>query len=293
MNTNRPQPNAMLMRFSCIAIVWTIVLLVSDLPDAIWQALTDTIPTWLFWVKMGILFIMIILTWIRKGWILKQLYSLRSFFILLLILFVGLKTIKWFRITESYVQESKQLEWLLQMATFIGMELLLIAVMVVALLIMKKRRQDFFLAKGSLGKWKIPGVILALSIMILTFFFFDYDLPSSATLLKALPLIPAALLFAALFAFNEEMLFRSTLLSSLYDVVGKGHSIMITAFFFGMAHYFGGTPSGIEGVLIGAALGGLWATITLETRSIYMSWLIHFLNNIPTLIFWAIASISV
>jgi len=177
------------------------------------------------------------------------------------------------------------------MAQFEGSRLLLTAVMVTALLIMGKRRQDFFLAKGNLKKWKRPGIIIALSIMVLTFLFFDYDLPSAA-ILKALPLMPAALLFAALAAFDEEVRSRATLLPHLYDVVGKNHAIMITAFYFGMGHYFGGVPSGVEGFFIAGALGWLYATMMLETRGVFMPWLNHFLTNIPTFIFWAIGSIS-
>ena len=30
----------------------------------------------------------------------------------------------------------------------------------------------------------------------------------------------------------------------------------------------------------------------LETRGVFMSWFNHFLNNVPTLIFWEIASVS-
>ena len=268
-------------------MVWTVVLLVSDLPDAIWQALAGASHAWLIWVKAGLLLLIII-----SGRVWKRLYSLRPFFILLLILALGLKAIRWLRMTSSYVQGFSQAGWVLRMAAFGGIWLLLVAVMVAALLVMGKRRRDFFLVKGDLKKWKVPGVILALFIMVLTFLFFDYRLPAAATLVKALPLMPAALLFAALFAFNEEMVFRATLLPSLHDVVGKDHAIMITAVLFGMAHYFGGTPHGVEGVLIAGGLGWLWAIMMLQTRGIFMPWLNHFLNNVPTLIFWAIASVS-
>jgi len=39
MNTNSTQSTAKPASFSSIIIAWTVVLLVSDLPDAIWQAL--------------------------------------------------------------------------------------------------------------------------------------------------------------------------------------------------------------------------------------------------------------
>lgn len=286
MNTNSTQSTAKPASFSSIIIAWTVVLLVSDLPDAIWQALAGATPTWLFWVKVGILFVMILL-----GWVWKRPYSLHPFFILLLILSAGRKVLNSLGLTPSYVAQGEQAGVLLRMAQFEGSRLLLTAVMVTALLIMGKRRQDFFLAKGNLKKWKRPGIIIALFIMVLTFLFFDYDLPSAA-ILKALPLMPAALLFAALAAFDEEVRSRATLLPHLYDVVGKNHAIMITAFYFGMGHYFGGVPSGVEGFFIAGALGWLYATMMLETRGVFMPWLNHFLTNIPTFIFWTIGSIS-
>jgi membrane protease YdiL (CAAX protease family) len=275
MNTNKLQSITKPISSFGVLFVWIVVLLISDLPDAIWQALAGANPVWLIWVKAGIMLLLIILSWV---W--KRLYSLRSFFILLLLLTLGLKAIRWLRMTPSYMQGVEQAGWLFRMAASGGIWLLLVAVMVAALLVMGRRRQDFFLIKGDLKKWKVPGVILAFSVMILTFLFFDYKLP------------PAALLFAALFALSEEMVFRATLLSSIHDVVGKDHAIMITAVLFGMAHYFGGTPPRLEGALITAFLGWLWATMMLETRGVFMSWLNHFLNNVPTLIFWAIASIS-
>lgn len=287
MNKNGVQPTAKPASLSSIVIAWTMVLLVSYLPDAIWQALAGAVPPWIFWVKVGVLSITIML-----GWVWKRLYSLRSFFILLLILAAGIKAIRWLGMTLNYVQRGEQSGWLIRMAQFEGLRLLLAAVMVVALLIMGKRRQDFFLVKGDLKKWKRTGIILGLFIMVLTFLFFGYDLPSATTLAKTLPLIPAALLFAALAAFDEEMRSRATLLPLLYDAVGKNHSIMITAVFFGIGHYFGGVPSGVEGFIIAGALGWLLAFIMLETRGILMPWFIHFMTNVPTFIFWAISSIS-
>jgi len=287
MNSNGLQSTAKLASFFGTIIAWTIVLLVSDLPDAVLQAVAGTIPIWLFGVKVGILFVIIML-----GWLLKRLYSLRPFFILLLILTAGRKALTYLGMTSSYVSQGEPAGLLLRLAEFEGARLLLTVVMIVALIIMGMRRQDFFFVKGDLRKWKWPGIVLGFSIMILTFLFFEYDLPSAATMIKILPLILATLPFAALAAFDEEMWSRATLLPYLYRVVGKNHAIMITAFYFGMGHYFGGVPSGVEGFIIAGSLGWLYATMMLETRGIFMSWLNHFLTNVPTFIFWAVGSIS-
>jgi len=287
MNTNSVQPTTKPASFLGIVVVWMVVLLVSDLPEAIWQAYAGTTLTWLFWVKVGGLFAIIVL-----GSVWKQLYSLRSFFILMLILIAGRKALIYLGMIPSYVAEGQPSGLLLRMVQFEGSRLLLTVVMITTLLVMGKRNQDIFLVKGNLKKWRRPGTVLALSIMLLTFLFFHYDLPSAAMLLKTLPLMSAVLLIGALAAFDEEMRYRAALLPLLYDVVGKNHSIMITAFFFGMGHYFGGVPSGVVGFLVAGTLGWLYATMMLETRGIFMSWLNHFLTNVPTFIFWAIGPIS-
>jgi membrane protease YdiL (CAAX protease family) len=287
MDTYKLQSTAQPASFSDTVVVWIVVLLVSDLPDAVWHAVGGVIPEWLFWVKVGELLVVITLSRVWKRW-----HSLRPFFVLLLILIVGRKVVSYLGGTPSYVARSKQAELLLRLAQFEGLRLLQAAAMVAALLVMGKRRQDFFLAIGDLKKWKRPGIILALSIMVLTFLFFNYPLPSAAILLKALALMPAVLCFAALAAFDEEIRYRGTLLPHLQEVVGKNHAILITAFFFGMGHYFGGVPSGIAGFFIAGTLGWLYATMMMETRGIFMSWFNHFLTNVPTFIFWAIGAVS-
>jgi hypothetical protein len=287
MNTNSLQSTARPAPLSSIVVAWVVVLLVSALPDALWQAFAGAMATWLFPAKVGGLFAVILL-----GSVWKPLYGLRPFFVLLLILAAGGKALSYLGMTASYLERGEPGGWLLRLAQVEGSRLLLTAVMVAALLLMGKRRQDFFIAKGDLRTWMRPGIILALSVMVLTFLFFDYDLPSWPTLMRALPLLPVTLLFGALFAFDEEMRYRATLLPHLYDVVGKNHSIMMTAFYFGMAHFFGGVPSGVEGFFIAGALGWLYATMMLETRGVFMPWLNHVLTNVPTFIFWTIGWVS-
>ncbi len=286
MIVNDRRSGAKLLPFTDVFIVWTVVLLASDLPEAAWQALAGTAPIWLFWVKVGVLSVMILLGR-RSG----PFASFSPFCILLLILTAGRKLISTLGLTPGYVAQAKSSELLLRMVQFEGPRLLLAMIMVAALLILGKRRQDFFFAVGDLRRWKIPGVVLGLSIMVLTFLFFHYELPSAA-ILKALPLMPAALFIGALAAFDEEVRNRASLLPLLCDVAGRKHAILLTAFYFGMGHYFGGVPSGAAGFLIAGGLGWLYATMMLDTKGIFMPWLNHFLTNVPTFIFWALGSVS-
>lgn len=286
MNTNSIQSTVQPASYGTI-IAWTVVLLFSDLPDAIWQALAGAPPTWLFLLKAGCLFAIILV-----GGVWKPLHSLRPFFILLLIFSVLRKASMSLGLTLDYAQRGEGRGLLLRMAQVEAARLLSAAVMVAAALVMGKRRQDLFLAKGDLTRWKRLGIILALSILVMAFFFYGYDLPSAATLLQALPLIPGALLFGALVSFDEEIRCRATLLPHLSDVVGSNQAILITTFFFSISHYFGGIPSGVEGALVTGALGWLFAIMMVQTRGVFMPWLNHFMSNVPTYLFWAIGAVS-
>ena len=62
-------------------------------------------------------------------------------------------------------------------------------------------------------------------------------------------------------------------------IVGPDQAIWLTATYFGFAHYFGGAPSGIPGVLITGLLGALFARCMLGSKGIVVPWFIHFCQN--------------
>jgi membrane protease YdiL (CAAX protease family) len=196
------------------------------------------------------------------------------------------------------------------MVGFQLLKLMVVFIMLVVLLLLGRGRKDFLLTQGQLGaaitirkdvdkkgkhsiSWGILGLILGLCIAPLTFLFFGLgNLPTSSILLKALPNFPAALLFAATNAFSEEMQFRASLLGDLQKVIGADQAIWLTATFFGLAHYFGGAPAGIPGVLIAGFLGALFARCMLGSKGIVVPWFIHFCQNAVIYAFWAIGSVS-
>lgn len=288
-----------------IGFTWAIVLLISDLPNAIWLTLLGEPPAWLFGVKIGLLlvFILISLTW-------KPLQILRTFFFLLLVLMLALRGMDWLRASITYRQWELQVGWVWAMAAFQLLKLVIVLIMIVALLLLGRRWKDFFLTRGQLdspvkpanGKvtkykrqisWGVLGLILGICIAPLTLLFFAMgELPTSSILVKAFPYFPAALLFAATNAFAEEMQFRGSLLGDLQKAVGPDQSIWLTATFFGFAHYFGGAPSGIPGVLIAGLLGALFAKCMLGSKSIVAPWFIHFCQNAVIYAFWAIGAVG-
>lgn len=288
-----------------IIFTWAVVLLVSDLPNAIWQALLGAPPDWLFWAKIGLLLALILTS---LAW--KPIQVVRPYFFLLLVLMLALWGMNLLRGTADYIQWEKQIGWVWAMTAYQLQKLVIAFIMIIVLLLMGRRRKDFFLTRGQLGapikpvqpeknpgkrsfSWGRLGLILGLCIAPLTLLFFGLGhLPSGDVLVRALPFFPAALLFAATNAFSEEVQFRASLLGELQKPLGEDHAIWITAVFFGFIHYFGGAPAGITGGLIAGLLGALFAKCMLGSKGIVVPWFIHFCQNAVIYAFWAIGSIG-
>ena len=303
MDPSQPAPKAIPIGLSIFT--WAVVLLVSDLPNAIWSAVVGEPPTWLFWAKIILLLVIILFS---LAW--KPIQPVRNYFILLLVLMLSLNGMSWLMATNTYEQWQDRAGWFAAMAGFQLLKLAVAFIMIAVLLLMGKKRRDFFLTRGQLGapirpgnseeqatkhsiSWGALGLILGLSIAPLTLLFFGLnDLPSADVLTKVLPLIPFALLFAATNAFSEETQFRAALLGDLQEALGPSQAIWLTATFFGFAHYFGGAPEGIPGVLIAGLLGALFAKCMLGSKGIAVPWFIHFCQNAVIYTFWAIGTVT-
>ena len=288
-----------------IVSVWLVTLLASTLPDATWHQFVGPTRPWLFLGKAGLLIVLITL-----GWAWKRIQPLRSYFILLFINILAGWLLPWIRITPSWSRWEGQASWVVGM---LGIQVLKIGIAlltIVALLFVMRRRQNVFLVKGQLdakaepirwlglkdpASWKTFGPIVAVigaTIMVVVLVLTNR--PSTITLVRALPLLPAALLFSATNAFSEEVSFRASLLAPLHKVVGKGHAMVLTAVFFGLAHYAGGVPlATLPTILMTGFLGWLMAKSMLETQGFFWAWFIHFVNDIPVFVFLAMGSIVV
>jgi len=111
-----------------------------------------------------------------------------------------------------------------------------------------------------------------------------------ASLGKAVPLLPAILLLAAMNAFSEEMSYRAPQLATSYEVVGKNQAMLLAAAFFGIGHYYG-VPYGVIGVVMAGFLGWLLSKSMLETKGFLWPWFIHFLQDVVIFAFLGIGSI--
>jgi hypothetical protein len=175
---------------------------------------------------------------------------------------------------------------------------------VLFLILMGKRRPDFFLVNGQIDAvvepskligmkkpelWTRTGSVFAVILSIGTFAFLMLTTrPSLGTFAKALPLIPVALLIAAMNAFNEEFTLRAAPLSVLWPVVGKQQALVITTVFFGLGHFYG-IPNGVPGVLMSGFLGWFLGKSLLETGGFFWAWLIHFLQDALIFTFYAMS----
>ena len=300
-----PLPDLKTKSLQLSLFTWAIVLLASDLPNAIWQAVLGEPPAWLFWAKIGLLLAIILISLV---W--KPIQIVRPYFLLLVVLILALRGMDWLRGTNFYSLWEHRVNWVVAMAGFQLLKLVVVLILVIVLLLMGRQWKDFFFTRGQLdapistanseknsGKrpisWGLLGLILGICIAPLTLLFFGLgNLPNSSILIRALPYFPAALLFAATNAFAEEIQFRASLLGGLQKVIGPNQAIWLTATFFGFAHYFGGVPAGIPGVLIAGLLGALFAKCMLGSKTIFVSWFIHFCQNAVIYAFGAIGSVS-
>jgi membrane protease YdiL (CAAX protease family) len=284
-----------------VFFAWVSILLISDLPDILCNAILGEIPGWLAWGKVGFLALFLALSFF---W--KQLRLLLPYAFVMLIFYAALIVSEWVRTSAWWVglidatQPSFLLAWLRAFVRDTGVALAVIA----ALWIVKRRRDAFFLVKGQLDapiepvrwlgigpgeSWRVFGLIFAFAAALLvaipTLLAMN---PSLDVLLRAARLLPAAVLFAAINAFNEEMYFRASLLSTLPAIIGKNHALLINVVFFGLAHYLYGSPPGIIGFLMTGFLAWLLGKSMLETKGLFWPWFIHFLPDVVVFFSYAI-----
>jgi len=82
-----------------------------------------------------------------------------------------------------------------------------------------------------------------------------------------------------------------SMLAPLSHAVGKHHSILLTAVFFGLAHFFS-VPYGIIGVLMSFLLSYFLSKAMMEVKGIFCSWVIHILQDVAIFKFMAIRSVA-
>ena len=276
-----------------ILTAWVVMLVVSDLPDILIDKLGGTIPSWMFWAKTGFLVAFFVLT---LAW--KAIRPLWQYAAIFLTLFLALsltdlvRDTAWFQGNFNYAGIS----FFSGYAAIFVLDILVALAVLAVLWLVKRDRKTFFLVKGQMDapvgrvvwlgikggeSWKGIGWFFAggaaLAVAIPTMLGIA---PSVGTLMRALPLLPAALLLAAVNAFTEEAYYRCSLLSTLHGNIGKTHTLLLTVVFFGLGHWLYGSPPGLLGFLMVGFLAWLLGKAMLETKGFAWPWFIHFVPDV-------------
>ena len=296
-------------RRGVVIVAWIATLLASSLGIILWRELGGREPYWWPWIHAIGLIVVFSLTLIRAN-----LKPLRSFVLILLIMFFfgfgggwQFGAIPFVRSSSLWINWESQLPWSLSAIATHLLRLSPALVILSFLLLKGRKRQDFFLTKGKIDapvepskllgmkkpeSWTRIGTIFAITFATVTFIYLMLSsTPSLDATIKALPLIPAALLIAVIIAFNEEFTLRAAPISELLSAVGKKQALVITTVLFGLGHFYG-IPSGLLGVLLASFLGWFLGKSLLETKGFIWAWLIHFLPDAFIFTFFAISAVA-
>jgi len=285
-----------------LAVAWTIVLLVSQLPDILLKELTGSLPVWVYAAKIGLLGILLLLTLVWES--VRALWLFAAVLLSVYLLEGGvarfyntLAYTGWFADANAFVADMGIVQ-----IPRVTAALLLVLVM----LALVRRRDSFFFVAGTLDaqaapipllmtrptSWRRlgPAIAGAMSLGLLVFVFAFGGSPSAGALRNVLPLLPFVLLFAASNAFGEEMIYRAPWLAALESPIGPTHALLITAAYFGIGHFYG-VPYGIQGVVMAFIPGWLLGKAMLETRGFFWAWLIHVCMDTVIFFFMALGSV--
>lgn len=205
----------------------------------------------------------------------------------------------------SYLHDIAWINQLFDRQTFIGsigsnvlIKLVLSLLIVTILFLLYKNRHDSYLGIGDLSvyaseikflgiknheiKWGklswISAILIALGTFLLTLMTAIQSL-SNVNVGLYLRSLPFIIIFAAINAFAEGVMYRHAVIAPLSQHVPKGAVILSSAILFGSYHYHG-VPSGIIGVIMSSILGWFIARSVYETKGFFAGWVIHFLQDV-------------
>ena len=298
MNTNQ-NPSS---RKWLIAAAGMATLLVSDLPNLVWRWFQAE-PGWLYWVKVAFLAVFLLITLA-----VKNLRPLWKYAVIFLAFFLAN------RLSDQIGETALWQNWFggkeAPYAPFWWSQQLIQVIFTLIVLgitwLVLRRRQAFFLDIGQVNAelepvcwlgirkgqrwtkfgWIFAGIYAAGATLFVVLAY--------GKLLhnfgRIVPLLPLAVIFSAINAFTEEFTFRAPLLGSTHDVLGRQPALVISAVFFGLAHYLYGTPGGVPGLLMTAFVGYLLGKSMLETHGSFWALFTHMLADIPIFVLYALAS---
>lgn len=272
---------------------WIVIILASSIAIIIWRELFSGEPSWYPWIHAIGLLIMLVLTFIRP-----DLKPLRGYAFVFTVIFIigygggwqwGLLFL--IRSTSAWNDLINSTPLAISQILPHVLRLIPACIILIFFTLKGKKRKDYFLVKGEINApiqptkalgikepepWAKTGIIFGTIFTAGTLIFLiistNYTIE---TFIAALPLIPIAIIIAAINAFNEEFTLRAAPLSECLNELGRRRALMITTLYFGIGHYYG-VPNGIIGVLLSSFLGWFLGKSMLETKGFFWAWIIHF-----------------
>ncbi|PZR71324.1 MAG: hypothetical protein DLM73_16120 [Chthoniobacterales bacterium] len=271
------------------------------MPDIIWQEYVGTSSVWLAAIESLVLIIaaLAVLASARLRGLSRFLFALAA------LNFAWDLIVPWLAKTHFVEALSANASWGARL--FIARTLTLSGVALMGLTLIGSgiTRRDLFLCRGNLAApagpipwlglrkpipWTLfgPLLLLVFSVALPLFLYFSIK-PNFAASGRILHFLPWILLLAAFNAANEEFQFRSVLLAHLRHFLSPAEAVFLTAFLFGLGHFYG-QPSGPIGVVMAGIAGWIWARSMIETRGFVWAFFIHMVQDIVIFSFLAVST---
>ncbi len=277
---------------SLIAIIF-LVILVSIIPEVIFRETIGSIPGWIHYARLIVLALVAV-----SFQLVASLKHLTKFVLLLIALTLGNILLNIVAGFDAWTDVFLRNTFLGNVGGNMVLKIIQVIPVTVALLVLFKGPAEAYLAKGDLSakveeiKWLgirqgqltwgrlavISGLLISLGTILLTII--TVTGASVVPAFSKLPaLFPMVLVFALINSLCEGIVYRSTMLSSLKNILPKNQLMLVAAAFFGIAHYYG-APGGIIGVAMSGVLGWYMSRSMYETRGFASSWIIHFMQDV-------------
>ena len=279
------------------------MLIASPLSIIFWRTLAAHEPFWWPWIHFAALLFFLSLTFFKSA-----LKPFRRFTAIVVVIFVMGYGGGWDWGLIPFIRSSEIWSLLATQAPEVVSEIMLHllrlspALIILSFLVLSgRKRKDFYLIKGAtraeIGKSRILGIkkpepwikialiFSAVFASVTALFLIAVNGFPLETFVSNWFLIPLGFLIATINAFNEEFTLRAAPLGEIEPVIGKSNSLLVTATYFGLGHYFG-VPSGVLGILLSGFLGWFLGKSMIETKGFFVAWLVHFITDIPIFLFF-------
>jgi membrane protease YdiL (CAAX protease family) len=266
--------------------LWGLIVIVSPASEIACQMLFGAVASWLIGFRIGVLVAVLI-----AGILVRSLRRLRPFSLAYLLQLIAVAVGKIARGSSLYIAVAG---WGFSASEFLLLSILFV---VIAPALWWCARQDgFFVRIGNLSefvrplslRWVVVAPVFAVVSALCAWAFVAY---TGSTIAKSWSMVPVAVGFAAINAFEEEFLNRSILIGAVQPDFGAVQAVLVGAFIFGIGHW-NGLPAGVLGVLMTFALGAVTGTAMVQTKGMFWSWFMHFLPDCVLFYYWGIGSVA-